>query len=554
MKSQKGKLGLLTLCLVTFVGCGGSLPEVPWEGEGTRHGCEGEFHWSLTCNEKYWEDLGFPDQCVLEPTVEWTDVLGLRTVQKCFDPVSAADPAYYSAYEAHCVDACEQVFEYLWKSEFKMLYTGYYPGGSEGVPGGCDITGWHNLLTDCFENPNDITMGYSDFVQYVTNANSSSTTFNVLLELEVDSSTVTYDIPLDYDHGKIGYFESCEGDSCTLDIVHFNHALEDFVYPDAYGGVDVTFGNIDLVQSSVIQGEYDKDTGGLIIPPGSMKVFFKFNAEWTYDGDDFWDKGGLTVSNENEITAIFQPDLDFFQIAATLTGSSEGASAEVDFSMEGGYFYLPPVASIGGPSEPVECDGNYAAHVNLLGSVSTDPTPGGVIIRHMWFIEKDGEFNEAGAVADNVLLFDMGTHFVGLVVENDRNVYANTGTEITVQDTTPPHLVIETPHAETCVPAPSWVFLDHVAFSVSDICTDDSTIEVSGEITKINGLRLLTPVSVSTDSADPDYLMAYLPMGTHEITWEATDEFDNSATLVQRFDVDYVSDVQCCEIEHVLWT
>jgi len=351
----------------------------------------------------------------------------------------------------------------------------------------------------------------------------------------------------DVTSGVAGYHESCEGNECTLELTEFTQEFDEMMI--SVQGATRILSEVRLRLNRTAKGTYNPNNGGVDFPEGSFEVLLEFTVltpPYFFNGD----YGNIITTNNRSIIGFFNPDADTFTLLGEFIDEEEGI--ELDFILNGHFIHTPPVISTVVPVEPVECDGNYAAQVPVDGSGTYDKD--GPVPYHWWWVGKDNYFQGSSRLDSDDLSVDIGTHLILHRADSARFVPAFNKAFVTVQDTTPPYFTMRTPDTKTCVPAPSWVSLERIAYSVSDICTDDDKIELTGKISTVNNIRMEPPITIPTNTNDPNYIMVYLPLGTHEVRWSATDEFGNATTLTQEFTVEYDPGLHCCNRRlHTIW-
>jgi len=175
----------------------------------------------------------------------------------------------------------------------------------------------------------------------------------------------------------------------------------------------------------------------------------------------------------------------------------------------------PPVANAGS-DQTVECNVRSGALVTLDGSASYDPD--GDPLTYTW---KEGETILASGIQPtaNVTL-PLGTHDIVLTVDDGNGGTASATVTITVQDTTPPTITIQssiTAGTGAGATACGAVLTNEILLSFAsaeDICDGPTTVGLSG---------------VPEGNA--------FPVGTTTITYTGTDAEGNTATATQNVTV-----------------
>lgn len=196
-------------------------------------------------------------------------------------------------------------------------------------------------------------------------------------------------------------------------------------------------------------------------------------------------------------------------------GTPDGAPAEdmegnprEDLPDIGAYEYVlgnsPPIADAG-PDQTVEQDGWDGASVTLDGSGSSDPDCDPLAYYWSW------DSGSATGMSPTAIL-PLGTTTVTLVV-NDGSVDSEPDeVEITVEDTTPPVIVLDEPYPSVLWP-PNHKFADVLIIGIAfDICDSDLDIDVSVEVLDAEG-------GDGGPQHEPDYEVVGSAIGEDGIVW-----------------------------------
>jgi len=176
-----------------------------------------------------------------------------------------------------------------------------------------------------------------------------------------------------------------------------------------------------------------------------------------------------------------------YRLRITVTdGTTRPVSAQQEFQYQGESLLViglqaPPEAVIGGPTS-VECSGPAGGLVTLDGSGSRDPAPEGEISGYEWFLDA-GLPSETLLGTDPILsvTLPIGEHLVTLRVTSAAGLPGTAQTVISVQDTTPPVLLV-TVDRPVLWPANHRMVHTHPGIQVADLCDPGAIAVLSSAV------------------------------------------------------------------------
>jgi hypothetical protein len=210
---------------------------------------------------------------------------------------------------------------------------------------------------------------------------------------------------------------------------------------------------------------------------------------------------------------VYTPDAEFTgtdQFSYRMRDASNNASEPVAVTIQVYETNKRPVADAG-EDQTVECDGSELYTFILDGSQSSDPE--GDALTFTWRLNGAIIAGPSAEPTAEVHL-EFGIHEIELTVED---IYGEMDTDIvvvSVEDTTPPTFTVP----------------DDITIFTTENCTWDASISVTGDVTD------------ESDNCDTDLNAAYTDVivtgecaGKKIITrtWTLTDDFENTASLVQ---------------------
>ena len=304
------------------------------------------------------------------------------------------------------------------------------------------------------------------------------------------------------DYSVSGELGSCPPGGCDFEISRFVGGAGDLEIEGNTGS------NITFLNAGMIRGVIQND-GSIHIPAGAAALTVNFDQNGTHNAQVWTSDRVLTGTLSDDGTTLQLDPIQIPQESAVMTLANLAVQATI----------VPPVAVMAPNGGTFECVSPSGTTLTFDGRISTDE-----LDQYVWLVDGGPPQVTTGLYQNDFLL---GDHGLELIVSNALGGSARADALISIVDTTPPSIVPSTVSTvATCDVQNQGATI--VLPTVSDTCSGVRRLE--GRVVATNSTAL--PMSVPLVNGT-----AALPVGEHEVVWEAEDYEGNISMQSQLISV-----------------
>ena len=300
------------------------------------------------------------------------------------------------------------------------------------------------------------------------------------------------------DYSVIGELGSCPAGGCGFELSRLVGTAGNLNI-EGNTGTNITFLNAGMARGTV------QNDGSVNIPAGNAALTVNFDQNGTHNARIWHSDRALTGRLTNGGATLELDTIQIPQGSAVMRLSNLRVQANV----------LPPTALIAPNGGTFECASPTGTVLSFDGRSSTSS-----IDQFLWRVNGGAPVLTTGLFQRE---YALGDHELELTVVNALGGSASTDAAVSIVNTTPPTIVPSTvTTVATCDVVNQGSTL--VLPTVTDSCS--GVQRLSGRVVATNGVPLGSPIELVNGHGA-------LPVGQHEVIWEALDNEGNIATLPQ---------------------